>query len=782
MKYSNKPLSSRSSFIFILSLILLIAGLGVGQDQRVVIRGTIVDENDAAVVGARISAARLEPGKAAITTSSSVGGFQISLEPGKYLLIIEADGFGSLSRELIVASDHNSELELKLTIGTTTATVNITDGGAYQIGTISSATKTFTALRDIPQSLSITTREQLTDQNMTSIGEVVRYQPGITAHQGENNRDQMIIRGQSTSADFFVNGVRDDVQYYRDLYNLDRVEILRGPNALAFGRGGGGGVLNRVTKEADFTRAFQFSLQGGSYGDRRATFDLDQPLGKKFAIRGNGMVEFANSFRRGVNLQREGLSPTLTFNPDEKTHITLSYEFFRDRRVADRGITSFHGMPAAVPISTFYGNPDDSFVRANTNLLSASLDRQIGNLIVRNRLMYGDYDRGYQNYVPGAVNSAGTLVTLTAYNNVTRRKNLFDQTDLIYTLKTGRSRHTLLGGVEFGRQRSTNFRNTGYFNNTATSIQVPFGNPTTSMPVTFRQSATDANNRVSVDLGAAYFQDQIEVNRYVQFIAGARFDYFDLKFHNNRDNTELRRTDRLVSPRFGVVVKPITALSIYGSYNVSFLPSSGDQFSSLTTITQQVKPEKSTNYEVGAKWDIRHNLSFTSALYRLDRTNTRSVDPNDPTRIIQTGSQRTNGFEFGVSGSLTRNWSLTGGYAYQDAFISSATASAAAGKQVAQVPHHSFSVWNKYQVLRKLSAGLGIIRRTDVFAGIDNTVALPGYTRADAAVYYSFSERWRLQANIENLFDTRYFLNADSNTNISPGSPRAVKVSLNARF
>jgi catecholate siderophore receptor len=195
-----------------------------------------------------------------------------------------------------------------------------------------------------------------------------------------------------------------------------------------------------------------------------------------------------------------------------------------------------------------------------------------------------------------------------------------------------------------------------------------------------------------------------------------------------------------------------------------------------------MKPEKFTNYEVGAKWDIRSGFGLTVAAYRLDRTNTRSIDPNDPTRIIQTGAQRTNGFELGFNGSLMQKWLLTGGYAYQDAFISSATASAALGKQVAQVPHHNFSVWNKYQFLKRFSAGLGIIRRTDMFAGIDNTVILPAYTRADAAAYYDFNERWRLQANVENLFDTRYFINADSNTNISPGSPRAVKLSLNARF
>jgi catecholate siderophore receptor len=202
----------------------------------------------------------------------------------------------------------------------------------------------------------------------------------------------------------------------------------------------------------------------------------------------------------------------------------------------------------------------------------------------------------------------------------------------------------------------------------------------------------------------------------------------------------------------------------------------------LTNVTQQVKPEKFENIEAGVKWDIRHNLSLTSAVYRLNRTNTRATDPNDSTRIIQTGSQRTNGFEIGLNGNITRSWTVVGGYAYQDAFITSATTTAAAGKQVAQVPHHSFSVWNKYQFLPKLSAGLGIINRSDMFAAIDNTVILPRYTRVDAAVFYTFNEHWRLQGNIENLFNTRYYLNADNNTNISPGAPIGAKIGLVARF
>lgn len=746
------------------------------------IHGRILDENQAAVAGAKVTIVAKDNASALTAMTDANGEFSIQATAREYILTVSAKGFAAISQPLDARSSDLKMLELVLHVRDVQAIVDVTDSIGLKMEATRTATKTYTALRDVPQSISVVGRQQIVDQSMTSIGDVVRYIPGISAHQGENNRDQIIIRGQNSSADFFVNGVRDDVQYYRDLYNLERIEALRGPNAMIFGRGGGGGVLNRVTKEANFSPLRAFSLHGGSYGNKRASVDIDQPINEKLAFRVNSVYENSDSFRKDVNLQRFGINPTLTFNPDGQTSVTFAYEFLRDRRTADRGITSFQGKPADVPISTFYGNADDSRVRANVSLFSGTLDRQFGGLTVHNRTSYGDYDRGYQNYVPGPVSASKTFVTLTAYNNATRRKNLFSQTDLSYSLSTGRLKHNLLGGFELGDQRTSNFRNTGYFNNTATSIQVAFDNPTTSSPVTFRQSATDADNRLKTKLAAAYIQDQIELSRFVQVIAGARFDHFDLRYHNNRNSDNLRRIDNLVSPRLGLVVKPVTQLSIYGSYSVSYLPSSGDQFSSLTTITQQVKPEKFSNLEAGVKWDIRRNISLTSAIYRLDRTNTRSTDPNDPTRIVQTGSQRTNGYEIGFSGAVTQKWSLTGGYAYQDAVITSATTAAAAGKRVGQVPRHSFSIWNKYQVLTKLSAGLGIITRSDMSVAVDNTVTLPGYTRADAAVFYSFNEKWRIQGNIENLFNTKYFINADSNTNISPGSPRTVKIGLIARF
>ncbi|MBZ5673968.1 MAG: TonB-dependent siderophore receptor [Acidobacteriia bacterium] len=660
--------------------------------------------------------------------------------------------------------------------------VTVTAGPRYTEPSTATATKTPTPLLDVPQSVTVVTQELIRDQMMLSVGDVVRYVPGVTAIQGENNRDQVVIRGQSTSADFFLDGVRDDVQYYRDLYNLDRVEVLKGPNAMIFGRGGGGGVINRVTKEAEFMPLREITLTGGMYDDKRFAIDLNQPLNDKVAVRLNGMYDNSGSFRNYVGLTRYGINPTLTLKPAKNTRITFGYERFRDDRTADRGVPSFQGRPLDVPIATYFGNPNVSHVRASVHLGSINVQQQVGRVTIHNRTTFGGYDRGYQNFVPGTVSADKTQDTLTAYNNATQRFNFFNQTDVIYTAHTGRIKHTLLAGAEVGSQLTDNFRNTGYFNNTSTSILIPLSSPTITTPTTFRQSATDANNHLNTTVAAGYVQDQVELSRYVQLIGGVRFDRFDLAYHDNRSGTNLERIDKLVSPRAGIVVKPVGNVSFYGSYSISYLPSSGDQFSSLTTITQQVKPEKFNNYEGGVKWDVRPRLSLTTAAFRLNRENTRSTDPNDPTRIIQTGSTRTNGFEIGINGSLTHAWSIAGGYAYQDAFISHATTAALAGQQVGQVPHHTFSLWNNYQIARRLGAGLGILHRSDMFAAVDNTVTLPGYTRADAAVFYSLTEKWRLQANLENLLDKKYYLNADSNTNISPGSPRALRVGLTARF
>jgi catecholate siderophore receptor len=599
--------------------------------------------------------------------------------------------------------------------------------------------------------------------------------------QGEGNRDQPTIRGNGSTSTFFVNGVRDDVQYFRDLYNVERVEALKGANALIFGRGTGGGVINRVTKEAEWAPTREVTVQGGSYGTRRGAVDVGQGVSRQVALRLNGMYENSDRFRRGVGIERYGINPAVTIAAGERTRITASFEHFYDYRTADRGIPSFQGAPVETDARTFFGDPSQSWSDARINLGSALIEHRLSPTVqLRNRTVYGDYDKMYQNVFPGAVDPTGELVNISAYNNRNDRTNLFNQTELTYSVATGSVGHTLLGGIEVGRQVSRNIRNTGFFDGTETSVTAPLDDPTIARPITFRPGETDARNRVRAHTAGIYLQDQVTLTPYLQVIAGARLERFDLSFHNFRNGEDLERRDDLFSPRAGVVVKPVEPLSFYGSYSVSYLPSAGDQFSSLTATTETLEPEKFDNYEVGAKLDVVTGLSLSAALYRLDRTNTSAPHPVDPSRTIQTGTQRTRGVELGATGSLTSHWEIAAAYANQDAYITSRTSQAALGAKVPLVPRNTFSLWNRYQLHRMWGVGAGIVYQDRMFASVDNAVALPSFTRFDAAAFFTLSRELRAQVNVENVFDQRYFITSHSNDNISPGSPRAVRVSVTA--
>ncbi|HEX6369271.1 MAG TPA: TonB-dependent siderophore receptor [Longimicrobium sp.] len=651
----------------------------------------------------------------------------------------------------------------------------------YAARRTTTATRTDTPLRDTPQSVSVVTGELIADQAMQSMADVVRYVPGVTMGQGEGHRDAPTIRGNSSTADFFVDGVRDDAQYLRDLYNADRVEALKGSNAMIFGRGGGGGVINRVSKEAQWAPTRAFTLETGSYEHRRGTIDLGQGLGGSVAARFNGVFEDSRGFRDEFGLRRYGLNPTLAVALGSRTTVRAGYEYFSDDRTVDRGIPSFQGRPSNAAIHTFFGNPALSNSTLELHAASAYVEHGIGGLTIRNRSRWASYDKFYQNSFPGAVGADGSTVTLSAYSNATDRSNLFNQTDLTWAVNTGGVRHTLLAGAEIGRQETENYRNTGYYNDATTSITAPFGTPTVNTPITFRQSASDADNQATATVAGVYVQDQLELSRYLQAIVGLRFDRFNVDFHNNRNDESLDREDDLLSPRAGLIVKPAEPVSLYGSYTVSYLPSSGDQFSSLNATTETLEPEQFTNYEVGAKWDVLPSLALTTAVYRLDRTNTSAPDPADPTRTVQTGEARTTGWELGAQGSVTGFWQVTAGFSQQRARIVSQTAAAPEGAKVPLVPRRTVSVWNRWQVLPSLGLGLGVMHQTRMFAAIDNTVTLPGFTRMDGAVFVRITPMLGAQLNVENLWDERYYATSHGNNNILPGAPRTVRLSLTTR-
>ncbi|MBC7769101.1 MAG: TonB-dependent siderophore receptor [Phycisphaerales bacterium] len=649
---------------------------------------------------------------------------------------------------------------------------------AYTEAETSTATRTDTPLRDVPQSVTIITNDLIEDQAMRSMADVVRYVPGVSMGQGEGHRDAPTLRGNSSTADFFVDGVRDDVQYFRDLYNAERVEVLKGPNAMIFGRGGGGGVINRVTEWADWSPERELALTVGSYEQYRGTADIGGAFGDATALRLNAVYEQSESYRDFVSLERYGVNPTAAFQFGDSTTVRAGYEHSRDDRTVDRGVPSQNGRPWSGSRSAFFGNPNLSYAETEVDILNLHVDHDFNaNLELRNRMVAADYYKFYQNiHANSAVNGAGN-VALQGYNAATERQNFFNQTDLIWRAETGAVRHTVLAGFEFGMQETDNTRSPNFTGLPTVNVASPTTAATGAIPTPLQ-----TNNAVGVDVAAFYLQDQVALSDQWQIVAGVRFDRFDLDLDDRRAaNADFSRQDDLVSPRVGVIYRPIEPLSFYASYGVSYLPQSGDQFSSLDATSAALDPEEFENIELGLKWDVSPDLAFTAAIYRLERSNTRAIDPITSLTVL-TGAQRSEGLELGLAGQVTENWQIAGGYAYQDAEITSTTTAAPAGRAVPLTPEHTFSLWSMVRFSPRFGVGAGVTHQSEMFASISNAVTLPEFTRIDAALFVALTDTVEAQLNIENLLDEDYWGTAHNDNNITPGSPTAARVTLRTRF
>jgi catecholate siderophore receptor len=654
----------------------------------------------------------------------------------------------------------------------------------------STATKTDSRIRDIPQSISVITEEQIKDQSLLGLTDAVIYSPGVMAGQGEGNRDSFWLRGNQSTSDLFVDGVRDDVQYYRDLYNIDRVEVLMGPNGMIFGRGGVGGVINRIVKEANWESKNEFRIQGGAYDHKRSSIDLNNQINETLAVRINAMIEDSGSFRQGVESERRAINPTFTFKPSDKTKMIIGAEYFNDKRIGDRGIPSvqngLQGYPYPTSRSTFFGNALQSHNQAIIKNGYAIIDHTFDNgLLLKNHIRYSDYDKYYENVYANSSVGADGKVTIDGYFDDTQRQNFFNQTDLTYNFNTGSVSHKFLAGLEIGVQQNQNYR---IVNND------PDPTPFASNPHALltwksnrdRDTATDIHNQ------AIYFQDQIHLNEQYQIIVGLRYDKFKTKFNDNVSNANSASVnDEFLSPRVGLVYKPIEPVSIYSNYSLSYLPRTGEQLTSLTSSNKSFDPEKFTNIEAGIKYDLLQSFSISSAIYRLERTKMAITDPSSPLNTIIVDGQVTKGFELGVSGKLFDAYSMYGGYTYQDAEITSTQGNSdpdkkiLAGTRLGHVPKHTFSLWHKYEFNETWSAALGVVSRSDMFAATptaSTAVKLPGYARLDAAIFANINKQTKLQLNIENLFDKTYHQSAHNNNNIMYGYPLTARATLTYSF
>lgn len=673
---------------------------------------------------------------------------------------------------------------------TAAATDTVTVIGHYLSLDQLNAVKTPTPIIDVPQSLSIITEEQIENQAFTSIGDVLRFTPGLAVSQGEGHRDAIIIRGNQTTADFFLNGVRDNVQYYRPLYNIEQIEILRGSNALLFGRGGGGGVINRVSKEPVLDERFTgLTASVDTFGSALVTADTNLVAGANSAFRLNAFAEELNNHRDAYEGTRFGVNPTFGTELTPQTSLVLSYEYLNDDRVVDRGVPSVSvaGGPD-VPLegfnNTFFGSPDRNATRLEANILRGRLDHSFSDRLRGNlTLQYADYDKIYQNLYPAGFDQGANTVTLDGYRDTTTRQNLILQGNLIAEFDTGGIGHTLLIGAEYGDQDTANARLDSFFGvSNDDRVTIPFTDPLNIPAFGFVVPVRDRESEVSFT--SFYIQDQIDLTDNFKLILGARLDRFDVSVLDLRavsptDDGRRGRVDDEISPRFGFIYKPAENVSIYASYSETFLPSAGDQFLTLSTTTEDIRPQSFENREVGVKWDIHPMLSLTVAAFRLEQGLFTTVDPDDASIVTTVPGSTTDGFEVQIIGDLTDNWFISAGYSYLDGEVEGG---AFDGNRSRQTPENMLSLWTQYQVNDRLAIGGGASYQDEYFVGEDNSVLVPDYVRLDAAVFYDLSDDTRLQLNIENLLDEDYFPDAHSNDNISTGEPLNARLTVRHRF
>ncbi len=668
--------------------------------------------------------------------------------------------------------------------------------------------KTPTPIIDIPQSLTITTEEEILERGITSIGQIVDYTPGVNTSQGEGHRDAIVFRGVRSTADFFIDGVRDDVQYYRGLYNLEQVEILRGPNALLFGRGGTGGVLNRVTKKGALSETFAGGqVAVDTFGEFSVQGDFNFSTSESAAFRLNASYESLNNHRDFYDGDRIGINPTARFALGEDTIVDLSYEYANHERFIDRGIvTGDDGRPVEALQDVVFGDPENNFLDLEAHLLRANLQHNFSdNWKGVVTAFYGDYDKVYSNFFANDYDPATNQVELDGYIDTTERENLILSGNLIGEFETGSLGHTLLVGGEFISTSSDQDRFNTRFDTSVTDVANGvsdpfFGDARTDRAIfdatrpldlrgniglladgrTTNKTFSDLNDftQVEVDVFSLYIQDEIELTDWLNVVIGGRFDSFDIEVLNVPASDLRSRKDEEFSPRGGIIIKPQENISIYASYSESFLPRSGEQFANINGNNDALDPNTFTNLEAGVKWDFTTGLSLTAAIFEIEQSSPQ-VDDNDAGQLVVVDST-IQGFELQVQGQVMPGWSVSAGYSFLDGEQVDQTGPT--GLRPRELPENMFSIWNQVEVTDRFGIGLGLTHQDESFINNGNSATLPAYTRIDASAYYDVSDNFRVQVNLENLTDTLYFPNSHSTHQASVGAPINARFAISGRF
>jgi len=671
-------------------------------------------------------------------------------------------------------------------------------------------------VRDVPQVVNIVTEEVIEAQGAASLKEALRYVPGITlaAGEGGNIGDNINLRGFSARTDVYLDGFRDRGQYTRDTFYLDRVEVLKGPASMLFGRGSTGGVINQVSKQPSLTPSAEVSATVGTDDYYRATADLNQPLGAQSAVRIAAMGQTQHSTRDFIQTEGHGVAPSLRFGIGSPTEISLSALLQRTEELPDYGFPLIQvsdsdplKKPAKAPHDRFYGYRDDYFDQ-EVEVFTVAVKHKLSEVLsLRNRTQYTHYSTEASPTPLGTLSlTSGSSAVPTQStpldqiqaqrqdrDRTIRDTSLYNQTDLVASFATGPIRHTLIGGAELG---TDTYRFTRYLWD-PTNVPINLGNPVNGERSGIRyRSQTQATDADSV---AFYINEQADLGQHWKLVLGLRHD----KFHAESSIVNFDKaaaatapaqpaphTDTMLSTRAGLLFQPTTAQSYYVSYGTSFNPSAETVTQSVNSAT--LDAEKNRSYEAGAKWDLMDgDLLLGAALFRVEKTDARTAESSSTPASLD-GDIRVQGLELSAAGRPMPAWEVFGGYTYLDGEVLKAKETQTVvvnganvvvrseGKEYQNTPHHALTLWNTYAFLQHWELGAGALYVADRYANNFETVQVDSYTRYDAMLSFQ-QPRYDLRLNLLNLSDKEHFEVASGGRAV-PARGRTALFTVDYRF
>ena len=657
---------------------------------------------------------------------------------------------------------------------------------------------------DVPQSVSVITDDDIRNQGFRQIGDLIRYTPGVNTSQGEGHRDAVVFRGVRSTADFFQDGVRDDVQYYRSLYNVDQVEIIKGANALLFGRGGTGGLINRVSKTAQLGERFGVLDTGAdSFGGADVALDGNIEVSDNIAFRLNFHADSLANHRKVFHGDRVGVNPTMKFKVDSATTIDLSYEYADHERFIDRGIPTANGEPIEALKDFVIGTTDLNRTTLEANILKGSLVHDYAdNGKINFSVTANDFRKMYKNIYASGYDASTGVVTLDGYLDETARESTIISLSNVNEFDRG----TLAVGLEIIDTENTNFRYNTYWSTTKDDNETFALTSSTANPINFNLNAagavtyvdysSDLNNKSDTDIEVTslYLTGNIDLADQWQMVLGARYDDVSVKIkqYGKTEDSEGRgaldaskdtnpgRDDSYVSPRLGLIYKPQENMSLYLSYSESFQPRSDEQYKTFNNSgclsgkkgCEKFDPDVFENTEIGFKYDMDNGLSL--ALSYFDMEQTRAAE--DGTGGTEVRALAIDGFEFSLNGQVNDNNSIRFGLSSVDASKNEA------GDKAKEIPELTYSLWYTHQANDIFGISFGLTYQDESIINSSTGPKLPDYTRLDMGMSITPNDIDTVRINIENLGDETYFPHSHSDHQASVGESTNVRVSYNRKF